>query len=71
MIKNEQERQRIGQQIAAVRKRRGMTQQDLAERSGIQRAHIARIETGKYGFSIDTLTNICDSMGAHCELIDN
>ncbi len=68
--KNEH-RMRIGQQIAAVRKRRGMTQQDLAERSGIQRAHIARIETGKYGFSIDTLTNICDSMGAHCELIDN
>ena len=47
MIKNEQERQRIGQDIAQLRKEKGMTQQDLADRVEMQRAHIARIEAGR------------------------
>ena len=52
MIKNEQERVRIGQRIADLRKttewtdaagirRTGMTQAELAERTGLQRSHIA------------------------------
>ena len=58
MIKNEQERQRIGQDIAQLRKEKGMTQQDLADRVEMQRAHIARIEAGRYSVGLDTLTAI-------------
>jgi transcriptional regulator with XRE-family HTH domain len=63
MIKNEQERQRIGQHIAQLRKKQGMTQQDLADRVEMQRSHIARIEAGRYSVGLDTLTAIAQALG--------
>lgn len=63
MIKNEQERQRIGQHIAQLRKEQGMTQQDLANRVEMQRSHIARIEAGRYSVGLDTLTAIGQALG--------
>jgi transcriptional regulator with XRE-family HTH domain len=63
MIKNEQERQRIGQHIAQLRKEQGMTQQDLANRVEMQRSHIARIEAGRYSVGLDTLTDIAQALG--------
>ena len=63
MIKNEQERHRIGQDIAQLRKEKGMTQQDLADRVDMQRAHIARIEAGRYSVGLDTLTAIGQALG--------
>ena len=63
MIKNEQERQRIGQHIAQLRKEKGMTQQDLADRVEMQRSHIARIEAGRYSVGLDTLTAIAEALG--------
>ena len=63
MIKNEQERQRIGQHIAQLRKEKGMTQQDLANRVEMQRSHIARIEAGRYSVGLYTLTAIAQALG--------
>jgi transcriptional regulator with XRE-family HTH domain len=63
MIKNEQERQRIGQHIAQLRKEKGMTQQDLADRVEMQRSHIARIEAGRYSVGLDTLAAIAQALG--------
>ena len=63
MIKNEQERQRIGQHIAQLRKEQGMTQQDLANRVEMQRSHMARIEAGRYSVGLDTLTAIAQALG--------
>ena len=63
MIKNEQERQRIGNEIATLRKEKGMTQQDLADRVELQRAHIARIEAGRYSVGLDTLAAIAQALG--------
>lgn len=63
MIKNEQERQRIGQDIAQLRKEKRMTQQDLADRVEMQRAHIARIEAGRYSVGLDTLAAIGQALG--------
>ena len=63
MIKNEQERQRIGQHIVQLRKEKGMTQQDLANRVEMQRSHIARIEAGRYSVGLDTLAAIAQALG--------
>ena len=69
MIKNEQERQRIGQHIAQLRKEQGMTQQDLADRVEMQRSHIARIEAGRYSVGLDTLTAIAQALGKRLEFV--
>jgi transcriptional regulator with XRE-family HTH domain len=81
MIKNEQERVRIGQRIADLRKtiewtdaanirRTGMTQAELAERSGLQRSHIARLEKGTYGATIDVLSAIAGALGVTVDFVE-
>lgn len=80
MIKNEQERVRIGQRIADIRKeiewtdatgirRTGMTQTELAERTGLQRSHIVRLEQGRYGATIDVLSSIADVLGKRVDFV--
>lgn len=69
MIKNEQERQRIGQDIAQLRKEKGMTQQQVADITQIQRAHIARIEAGRYSVGFDTLQTIAEVLNADIRIV--
>jgi transcriptional regulator with XRE-family HTH domain len=69
MIKNEQERQRIGQDIAQLRTQRGMTQGDVAERADLLRQHISRIEQGKYSVGFDTLQAIADVLDADIRIV--
>ena len=70
-INKDNERLRIGRRIAEIRKENGMTQAQLAERCGLQQAHIARIENGKFSVGLDTLAQIADAMGARIEIIIN
>lgn len=67
--KNNSERLRIGQRIAELRKEQGMTQTQLAERCGLQQAHIARIETGRYSVGLDTLTQIATALGRTVDFV--
>lgn len=69
MIKNEQERQRIGQRIAAIRKSKEWTQGELAERCGLAQSHIARIEAGRYSVGFDTLQQIAEALGCTVDLV--
>ena len=80
MIKNEQERQRIGQRIAELRKavewtdelgihRKGMTQSELATRCEIRQSNLARIEGGKYATTIDILSSIAEALGHRIDFI--
>lgn len=78
--KKMQERQRIGQRFAEVRnsfewvddkgiKRVGITQNELAERTGIKQGNIARIEGGKYNVTFDTLTVLASAMGKKIDIV--
>lgn len=69
MIKREEERARIGQRIAEIRKQQGVTQQELADKAGLQRTHILRLEQGVYGATIDVLSAIADALGHKMEFI--
>ena len=69
MIKNDTERQRIGQQLADLRKLRGMSQQDVADHAGLIRAHISRIEQGRYSVGFDTLQAIADALDADIKIV--
>ena len=57
-------RKHIGAELRALREAQNLTVRELAERAGLDHSHIVRIESGKYGFSIDTLDKICQALGA-------
>ena len=65
-----EERKRIGRRIAELRKEQNMTQAQLAERCGIQQAHIARIETGRYSVGLDTLAQIATALGRSIDFVE-
>jgi transcriptional regulator with XRE-family HTH domain len=65
----EEIRQRMGERIATLRKQRGMTQQQMADAIGIQRPHVARIETGRYNFNYDVLEQIAQALGGHIDIV--
>ena len=53
--------QEIGQKIKEYRQLKKMTQEQLAIKSGIQRANIARIESGKHRPYLETLEKIAEA----------
>lgn len=50
----------MGQRLRELRLKRGMRQDDVAERCGIARPNIARIEQGKHMPSIKTIRRLSD-----------
>lgn len=57
----------IGSAIAERRKAAGMTQRDLAERTGIDQAAVSRIEAGRANPTLNTLDALARGVG--CDLI--
>lgn len=63
-------RDRIGLRIASLRKMQGMNITQLADRAGIQRAHLSRIEAGKYAVTIETVEAIAQALGMTVDIVD-
>ena len=63
-------RDRIGQRSAALRKLAGLSQEQLAERAGLQRTHVSRIEAGKYAVTLETIQAIAQALGMTVDIID-
>lgn len=53
----------IVEQLIAYRKQLKLTQQDIADATGIKRANIARLELKKNEASLDSLVRYAKSMG--------
>ena len=58
----ENERKRIGEKIAEIRKQKGLSQSDLAVLTNMQQGNIARIEKGQYSTGTDILSKIAFSL---------
>lgn len=54
----------IGPEIARRRKDAGMTQRDLAEKTGVEQAAISRIESGKANPTLNTLEALVEGVGS-------
>ncbi|EZH66279.1 transcriptional regulator [Bacillaceae bacterium JMAK1] len=52
----------VGNRIRLVRKEQGLTQQELADRSGLDDAYIGGIERGERNFTIDTLDKVLNGL---------
>lgn len=64
-----QERQRIGQKIKEMRTEANVTLTELSEKTGLDKAHIWRIEAGKYNVGIDTLAVIAKALGREVDFV--
>lgn len=63
-------RLRIGQRIAAIRKEKSLTQEQLSQMTGLDRANIGKIENGRYNVSIDILGKICEALGCRIDIVE-
>ena len=54
--------------LLEIRKSRGMTQSELAEKAGLHQLTISRLESGPRQIEFDTLRKLCDALGV--ELTD-
>lgn len=54
---------RLGTTIRAARKERGLSQEALADASGIDRSHMGKIERGERNVSILNVARISDALG--------
>lgn len=59
--------ERISKKIKALRKTRGLTQEQLAEKLGVQRATISNYEIGRRSPHIKELEKIADVLGVPLE----
>ena len=50
-------------QIIKARTEQGLTQEDLAVRTGLQRSNISRLESGNYNPSLDLLSRVAKGLG--------
>ncbi len=54
---------RVGRRIAELRQQRGWTQQVLADLAGIERSHLARLETGEREAGLRMLEKVAGALG--------
>jgi len=58
-----------GQQLADARKRKELSQRDLAARVGIQQAHLSKIELGKVDTRLSSLVEIARALDLDVQLV--
>ncbi|HQU44116.1 MAG TPA: helix-turn-helix transcriptional regulator [Pirellulales bacterium] len=56
--------------IKALRKEKGLTQEQLAQRSGLPQSHISKLENGKHSPSALTLEKIASALGVPSSELD-
>ena len=54
----------IGQRLRAIRKSRGLTQEEVAERADISPQHCSGIENGSAKVSLPALVRLCNALDA-------
>lgn len=54
---------RVGEGLRRLRSTRGMTQAQIAELAGVTPAAISQVESGRRGLSLDSVLQLCESLG--------
>lgn len=68
----ERQKERVKNQILTsyinLRKERGITQQEIADRTGIKRTNVARIESGRNAPTIEVLVKLAAALDTELEI---
>lgn len=54
----------IGKRVRKLRQQRGLSQEQLSERSGLTPPHVSHVETGNTKISLPSLVNIANALDA-------
>ena len=54
--------ERVAQRLQTLRKRRGLTQAELAAKAGISRGYLARLETARQDPTVTTLERLARAL---------
>lgn len=63
------DKERIGARIVELRNELNLTQEDLAQMSGLTRSTISKIEKGKYNVSVEVLSKLVRPLGVKLDLV--
>jgi transcriptional regulator with XRE-family HTH domain len=58
----------VGARIRAIRLKKGITQDQLAELTGLNRVHLYRLENGRQSMTLKTLQRIAETLGVQVEI---
>lgn len=61
---------RLGLQLRHLRESKGLTYEDVAERTGYRWQTLRELERGAYAMNIDKLEGVVNAMGAHIDIVD-
>lgn len=61
-------RELVGTSLQDIRVQRGLTIEEVAEKTGLTSATIAKVEQGKFNYQIDTIGAICEALGVTIEI---
>lgn len=64
----DQAREIIRRNVKSIRKSRGMTQAELADKAGVAQAYVAQIEGGRTP-SLETLVNLAEALNVPPDLL--
>src|SRR5438128_1720877 len=59
----------IAYQILKLRKKKNISQSQLAKKIGTKQSNIARMESGQQNFSVDTLEKIAGALGSELKIV--
>jgi transcriptional regulator with XRE-family HTH domain len=64
-------KEKFGLRLKTLRKAKGLSQEELAERSGLNRPYISGIEKGKRNVSLEVMEKLAGALGVGLgELVD-
>lgn len=69
MVNETQFRIDLGKNISRIREERKLTQEDLAEKAGIHRVTLARIETGRFTPASTVLVNLAQALSVSTDTL--
>ena len=56
-------KEKFGLRLKTLRKEKGLSQEELAERSGLNRPYISGIEQGKRNVSLEVMEKLSEALG--------